>query len=51
MSTGFWRENLRERCDFENLGVNTNIVLKQIYFFKEIFWKDVNWVHPTQLRV
>jgi hypothetical protein len=30
MRIGFWGENLRERCNFENLDLYTEIVLKQI---------------------
>jgi len=30
MITGFGGENLRERCNFENLDLDAGIVLKQI---------------------
>jgi hypothetical protein len=30
MRTGFWGEPLRKRCNFENLDLDTGIVLKQI---------------------
>jgi hypothetical protein len=45
--TGFWWENLRERCQLEGLGIYCKIILK--WLFKK--WDGVtNWSDLTQYR-
>jgi hypothetical protein len=46
MHTGFWWVNLKERDNFQDLGVDGSMILKWV--MNKILWESVDWSHLAE---